>query len=448
MASHLTSTNVPESTPSTGGYVWAARVAESRVGKVGFSLLDQGSAAGAMFVANVVLARTQTKEDYGLFVLSYSVYSFLAGMHNAAILEPYTVYGSGKYHAQFANFLKLMRRANAAVCLLITLILAIALIGISAAKPQWMSKSLIGLVIAASVLLSAAFWRRTFYIEREAHHAASISTIFLGFVCLGLFITARSGVLSSFTAFLLIAAAWLLAAMLTARPMIFGSTTNNFLQLHPGYWHEHWRYARWIVLTALIFQFSTQGYYWIVAGRLSLREVAAVRAMYMIVSPVDQFFVAMSYLVLPRMAYQYAARNRQPFLSLWKRYQLFSILATGAMFVALLFIGPSLVHWAYGGKFDDSVKLLFVLAALPLVMGIGNPLNLALKAMAKPNAVFCAYLAGSLVTCIFGLPLVKAYGALGAGIGMLSSAAVYAIVLAVSFTANSLKPQAPARITL
>src|SRR6266567_8427876 len=69
----------------------------SRLSQFGFSVTDQALSVGGMFVANIALARTVSKEEYGMFALSYSVFTFLSGLHNAAILEPCTVYGSGRY---------------------------------------------------------------------------------------------------------------------------------------------------------------------------------------------------------------------------------------------------------------------------------------------------------------------------------------------------------------
>src|SRR5579872_5247178 len=80
---------------------FAAILTVSRVKPLAYSLADQALAVGGGFLANVALARTQTKEAYGMFALSYSVYLFLSSLHNAAILEPYTVYGSGRYRERF-----------------------------------------------------------------------------------------------------------------------------------------------------------------------------------------------------------------------------------------------------------------------------------------------------------------------------------------------------------
>jgi O-antigen/teichoic acid export membrane protein len=65
-----------------------------------------------MFLVNVVLARTQTKHEYGLFALSYSAFIFLLSLHNAAILETFTVYGSGRYQKHFQQYLRLIWRKN------------------------------------------------------------------------------------------------------------------------------------------------------------------------------------------------------------------------------------------------------------------------------------------------------------------------------------------------
>src|SRR5271154_7325389 len=92
----------------------------TRAGRVGLSVADQGFTLGVMFLLNVTLARTQTKEEYGIFALSYSIFTFLSGLHNAAILEAYTIHGSGRYHGQFDEYSRWIRRSNAYLCSALT----------------------------------------------------------------------------------------------------------------------------------------------------------------------------------------------------------------------------------------------------------------------------------------------------------------------------------------
>jgi O-antigen/teichoic acid export membrane protein len=78
-----------------------------------------------------------------------------------------------------------------------------------------------------------------------------------------------------------------------------------------------------------VFQFATQGYYWLLAGFLSVKEVGELRALYLLVGPVEQVLVAISFIVLPALAAHYAAKRIGSLLSLWKRYVLATIGLTG-----------------------------------------------------------------------------------------------------------------------
>ncbi len=50
--------------------VVSALPAASRLVPAAYSIADQALAVGATFLANVMLARTQSKEEYGMFALS------------------------------------------------------------------------------------------------------------------------------------------------------------------------------------------------------------------------------------------------------------------------------------------------------------------------------------------------------------------------------------------
>jgi len=406
---------------------------QSRIGSVGCGITDQVLAAGTMFLGNVVLARIQSKEEYGVFVLSYSIYTFLSGLHNAAILEAYTVYGSGKYSQHFREYLKVMLKSNAIVCISLMVLLGLGLLVLQAITPQLVSRGMLGLVLTVGILLSAAFLRRTFYILRQPYRAAGMSLVFFSMVCGGLWLTVRMGWLNSFSLFIILALGWITAGLMIGRPLIFEQASSNFTSLYPNHWEHHWKYARWVLATSFVFQLMTQGYYWLLAGTLSIRGVAELRAMYILVTPTDQIFIALSFLILPRLAHSYALKRRDEFLSLWKRFGSFTFLMTVSLFLGIRLLGAPLVHWLYAGKFDNALSLLYILAGVPIVMGIGNTMNDALKSMERPHVVFYAYVASGVVTFAAGWPLVKYLGVRGAVIGMLLTATAYTSLLAAGF---------------
>src|SRR5579859_2643290 len=177
----------------------------SRTKAVAYSVADQALAVGGGFLVNVALARVQSKEEYGMFALSYSVFVFLAGLHNAAILEPFTVYGSGRYRERFSGYLRLMARSNALLAVALSGVLLLTCLLLSAVAPRLVSRSLVGLGLAMGFLLSGLFLRRSFYVQRQPAFAAKSSLVFFLTVACGVWLAVKTQRLDSFSAFLILA---------------------------------------------------------------------------------------------------------------------------------------------------------------------------------------------------------------------------------------------------
>jgi hypothetical protein len=125
-----------------------------------YSVLDQGLAVGGGLLANVMLARAQTKEEYGKFVLSYALFSLILGLYQAALLEPYTVYGSGRYREKFTGYSRLMIRSNIVLAAGLTIVLLACCIVLRWIAPQFVTGALWGLALTAGILLSGYLLRR------------------------------------------------------------------------------------------------------------------------------------------------------------------------------------------------------------------------------------------------------------------------------------------------
>jgi O-antigen/teichoic acid export membrane protein len=405
----------------------------ARASQIGLSVADQGFTLGGMFLLNVTLARTQTKEEYGIFALSYSIFTFLSGLQNAAILEAYTIHGSGRYHEQFDAYARLLRSANARLCIGLTATLAAAWGVLHWAKPQLASQTMLAMALTCGILLMASFVRRTFYIRRRPDLAARFSATFFFACTLLLFIFLRIRPLNGFYAFVIAASAWCIAGLVVAGKWHSGATEKSFEEIEPQYWAEHWKYSRWVFVTALVFQLTGQAYYWLAAALLSMKDVGELRAMYNLVTPVDQIFAAMILLILPMMSFRFASRRMAGLTPLWMTHCLFTLLVTSGYAVFMNVFGKRLLHLLYGGKFDDLASCLGILALLPVVMGVGNTVNAALKASEKPQAVFAAYIASGAATFVLGLPLILHFGMRGAVYGMLASSAIYTTTLSLVF---------------
>src|SRR5260370_37657608 len=140
----------------------------ARMRQIGFSIADQALAVGGMFLANVELARTQSEEEYGIFALTYSVFTFLGGLHNGAILETYTVYGSGRDNARFAEYARLLWRSNAWLGGALTASISIVWGALYWVKPALASPTILALALGRGCLLTGNFVRRTIYIRNRS----------------------------------------------------------------------------------------------------------------------------------------------------------------------------------------------------------------------------------------------------------------------------------------
>src|SRR5260370_27840700 len=406
---------------SSGAFSWA------RMRQIGFSIADQGFSVGGMFLVNVALARTQTKEEYGIFALSYSVFTFLAGLHNAAVLEAYTIYGSGRYHRSVPAYAWLLWRSNLLLGLGAAAVLTLLWGLLAWIAPALASRAVLGLALACGILLTASFARRTFYMRRRPDLGARFSAAYFVFWGGLLWLSLRLGTLNGLYAFAIAAVAWCVAAIVMRRELPERASGPVFLELEPKYWAEHWKYSRWVLVTALVFQLTTQAYYWLAAGYLSVKEVADLRAMYNLVTPVEQLFGALTLLILPVMSLRYATRQMAGVVPLWKGYCFGWLAVTGAFAGFINVFARPLMHALYGGKFDDLASLLGTLALLPVVMGIGNTMNAALNSVHKPEAVFYAYVTSGVATFLVGIAPGTRLGLGGAVYGMLLSARAHTV---------------------
>jgi O-antigen/teichoic acid export membrane protein len=142
--------------------------------------------------------------------------------------------------------------------------------------------------LTVGVLLLSTFLRRAFYVQRQAFLAAKSSLLFFISVASLLWLGVRTHALDGFSVFLILALGWIAAGAAFGRKLAFGRPKQPFYELEPHYWLEHWKYAKWVLATAFVFQFTTQGYYWLAAAFLSVKDVAELRAMYMLVAPIDK----------------------------------------------------------------------------------------------------------------------------------------------------------------
>jgi len=117
---------------------------------------------------------------------------------------------------------------------------------------------------------------------------------------------------------------------------------------------------------------------------------------------------------------------------------------SGVLYWLLLgLLHAPLVRLLYSGRYESESNLLWLLGLMPLLVAVITVFECALRAMARSDQIFRAYVLSAAATCIIGLPMMSAWGVRGAVIGMLIALAcnLCSIVLSYRACARCLVPE-------
>ena len=284
--------------------------------------------------------------------------------------------------------------------------------------------ALAAVTIASPCILLFWLLRRAFYLEL-APAAAVISAIFYCVLVLGgLFILYRHALLSAFTAFLLMAFGALMTSafsMLRLKPIL------RLRHLAPSLresWSEHWIYGRWSLATAALLWLPSNFYFPVLSASAGMAGAGELKALLNLALPIGHTATALSLLFQP-----YASRiNHQNGSGRLKIFTgKISLLYAGgglAYWSLLVIFRAPLVHFLYGGHYQNLVTLVPWLAlASVLQISVAGP-SIGLRAMESPASVFVAYAASGAVAVLAGIPLTMALGVQGVIISMMLSSVV------------------------
>jgi O-antigen/teichoic acid export membrane protein len=386
-----------------------------------FAVADQGLISGSHFVLGIQLARYLHPAGYGAYALAFSMFSLLAMLHQAIVLEPLSVFGGSKYRGSLRRYLGQLlglQTVSGIACLGILLVAAIVVyIGRQSTE---LALSLLGVGIATPFVLLFAFTRRALYLEYRSNIAAGGAVLYGAFLFAGLWFLNQLGVVSVFTAFLDMGAAAAATSMLLflyVRPTLKGHSRERKMAIA----NEHWRYGRWALGSSLCTWITWNLWYAIVSSFTGLAATGTLKALLNLAMPVTQSLAALSLLVLPHAAQVtqsegWAGAKRQAMT-------VGSLFAAGAAlyWTIIIVCGAPLISFLYAGRYGDTVSYLPWLALASIAAGaVAGPVS-ALRALQTPATVCLTFSISSVVGLCVGIPGTRAYGIAGAISGILVS---------------------------
>lgn len=401
--------------------------------RLGFwAVADQGLFACSNFILNVLLARWLVPQEYGTFVTVYAVFALVGVLHDALLVEPMLIFGPAKYRDCMSRYMGALLYGHLGFSVLSGAVLLAAGTGFALAGAGALSTTLLGLAATGPLILFFWLVRRACYARFIPYLAAFASVVYMTLMLAGAYLLYSSGHLSPPAAFALMGGASLISGALlvlrlgASQPQAEKGLVREVLGDHLGYgrWSTATRATDWIAESSYLLLLPLWG---------GLGAAGAIRALINLIMPVVQAYSALATILLPTLV---RARGSEEF----RRTARFSMaLFVGGALVYWIILGlvhRPLISWLYDGRYTEYGALVWALAALPLLAGVGEVLSTVLRALGGVHRVFWAGAAAAAVCLTLGICALFVLGVTGAVVWLLSSQAAAIGVMVWSLTGS------------
>lgn len=399
--------------------------------KGGLAILDQGIFTGSNFVISILLARWLSPEQYGSYAVAFAIFLFILTFHQALLLEPMLVFGGSIYRNCLRGYVKALLLLHLGMSLVIVLVLgASAGVAFKLGPAGSLPSALIGVALAApSILL---FWlvKRTFYLKLSPAPSAAAALLYCALTMGGLAVVYKHGLLSVFTALVLMGAGSLVASgfLIIYLKLRLSSTQDPPSVLDIGL--RHWRYGRWAFRANAMMWVPINLFYPLLSRFSGMAQAGELKALMNFASPMLQTCAALSSLMLPYSARVLEQRGSSGVDVILKRMTLLCVACAVPYWVVILvFKGPAF-RLLYSGRYTEVVYLLPIVALVSVFGSAFFGPSIVLRSLEAPGSVFAAVSVSSCIAVAVGIPLTRALGVRGAVWSMALSEAL-AFVMAV-----------------
>lgn len=407
----------PTLTPRGDASVFAG--ASTQIVRSGvFSLFDQGVVSGTNFFTTLILARTCSQDELGVYSLAWTVVLFLAAIQGNLITVPYTMYchrRSGQALAQYAGSTlahQLLTSLAAMACFFgLDVLLSL---GFGPERLRAASWVLLGVI---PFLLLREYARRFAFAHLALATAITIDVVAAVLQLGTLLVLRQFGLLSAAAVYAAMGMACAVASLcwwlLDSQPMRFSRV--RFLVD----WRRNWSFGKWAMLS----QLTGLAFYalpWMLAsvhGEAATGELAACSTL---VGLSNLFVLGLNNLLIPKAARAFGQHGARSLFSVLRQAAACAFVVLGGLCVVVYFAGNTLVGIVFGAEYADTGPLLTMLALATLTDAMGLTASTGLWAMDRPGTSIIGDVAQLLVTLSVALWLVSPLGAMGIALALVA----------------------------
>jgi len=386
------------------------------------SVADQAVVSATNFLTGVIIGRACTKEEFGLYMLGFTIMLFVMTVQTSLISSPYTVYSprlKGIDHAQYTGSTIIHQLALSAIMVLALSIAGTVLtFGIG---PENFAKVVWALVIAITFISLREYIRRISFANLR-FKAALILDLCVAVIQIGfLLILVIFNILSVSRAYLVIgiscgiaSAFWFILNIKAFSLVIIQAISQFWFNLSFG---------KWVLAGDIALLMSKQLYPWFLAGTHGSAATGIFAACQGFVALFNPLIFGIGNLLGPKVAHTFS-KGKGKLRRMVLRTTVLLAIATSILFFLIVICGERVLVLIYGAKYTGNSTVLSLLALSFVFSTIGDPPSYGLWAMERPDINLKINLIALIVTISIGFLMVKSFGLIGVALGLISANAI------------------------
>jgi O-antigen/teichoic acid export membrane protein len=396
------------------------------------SLADQAVASITNFATGVIIARASSKEEFGLYMLGFTLILLVTDLQTSLIATPYMVYAprlQGRAHAQYTGSTLIHQ-------VVFSLLATLVVIGGACAArfgvgPRGLEPVLWALAGVGSLIMLREFVRRICFASLKLRTVFVFDAfIGIGQIC-GLLILAHFKLLSAARAYWVIGAICGLAVICWLwlnRRHYYLRIDDSVLDLK-----RNLIFGKWVFASGLLWTASTNLYPWLLAFFHGAAAAGVFAACLGVVSASNPVLLGIQNFLGPKIAHVYATRGKFGLRKFVLRISGSMAIPFSLLTLIMIFWGDRLVGLLYGSRYTGNSRVVAILACNLLLSAILFAYSRALFAIERADLDFALNFAAIFIMLTLGLWLVKLHGPLGAALGLMVAGGVTSILRVGAF---------------
>lgn len=393
------------------------------------ALVDQGIASTTTFLTMLILARNCSQDEVGIYSLCLSLVLFASMIQGRALSVPYMVFSAERSGLASASLLG-STLVHQAVLAGLTVLVSLAYCGylVSTEGFSTMTISMLALCAATVPYMIREFLRTVCFAHFRLRSAVAIDGLvfLLQIGSLGLLVWLER--LTIPVTFLAIG----IACALGAGYWFAGNREGRFHFDWSAIRSDaklHWDYSRWLVYGRLLGDGCQVAMPWVVAALID-RSAAGVLAVCVTLAGFSWVFVrGLNNLLQPRAIRAFNDLGKKGLVQELFRSAAIYAVVLGTVCVVFALAGTWLLGTIFGPEFSWAKTVLVVLGVNTLVTSLALTSSNGLNALQLPEANFWGEAATFVAIAVAAVPLITAYGILGAAVAMLCGAMASFLVM-------------------